>query len=125
MKPTDGRYQTATQVKVFSPEIINVREVDSVHLLEDSMIHLDKVRDVLLSRGLRPWYGIAWKLQELGRACLFLTCSQKVANNLKKIGCSDDNQAVGLTHSREVADVMVSGSGTVGTLEGVSNITQR
>ena len=122
MKPTDGRYQTATQVKVFSLEIINVREVDSVHLLEDSMIHFDKARDVLLSRGLRPWYGIERKLQELGRACLFLVVSQIAADNLKKKVCGDDNQAVGLTHSRGVADVMVSESRTFGTLEGVSNI---
>ena len=49
MKPTDGKYQAATKVKKFSPEIINVGEVDSIHKLEDSMIYLDMVRDVFLT----------------------------------------------------------------------------
>ncbi len=71
MKPSDGRYQTATQVKVFSPVIINVREVDSVHLLEDSMWHTDMARCVSLSRGLSPWYGIEWRLSRcIGRRAL-------------------------------------------------------
>lgn len=72
MKPTNGIYQTATQVKVFSPEITNVREVDSVHLLEDSIIYFANARNILLSRGLSPWYDIEWKLQKLGRARIFL-----------------------------------------------------
>ena len=108
MKPTDGRYQTATQVKVFSLEIFNVGKVDGIHELEDGMIYLAMVRGVLLSRGLRPWYGIAWKLQELGRACLFLIKIRIVANNPERRGCGEDIQAVGLTHSRGVADVTVS-----------------
>jgi hypothetical protein len=69
VKPTGRRYQTATRVKVLSPVIINVKEVDSFHLLEDSMIYHVMVRDRLLFRGLRPWYDIARKLQELGRSC--------------------------------------------------------
>ena len=72
MKPTGRRYQTATKVKVLSPVISNIKEVDSFHLLEDSMIYLVKVRDKLLFRGLRPWYDIARKLQELGRSNLVL-----------------------------------------------------
>ena len=72
VKPTGRRYQTATRVKVLSPVIINVKEVDSFSRLaglEDNMIYLAKVRDKLLFRGLRPWYDIARKLQELGRSC--------------------------------------------------------
>jgi len=72
VKPTGRRYQTATKVKVLSPVISNIKEVDSFHLLEDSMIYLVKVRDKLLFRGLRPWYDIARKLQELGRSNLVL-----------------------------------------------------
>ena len=72
MKPTGGRYQTATQVKGLSPVITNVKEVDSIHELEDNMIYLAMVRDRLLFRGLRPWYDIGWNLQELGRPNLFL-----------------------------------------------------
>ena len=69
MKPPEGMYKTATKVKVLSPVIFNIKEVDSFHLLEDSMIYLVRVRDRLLFRGLSPLYDIAWKLQELGRSC--------------------------------------------------------
>lgn len=72
MKPTDGIYQTATQVKVLSPEITNVREVDSVHLLENNKIYVVIARYIFLSRGPSPWYDIERKLQELGRAKILL-----------------------------------------------------
>jgi hypothetical protein len=71
MKPSDGRYQTATQVKVLSPVIINVREVDSFHLLEDRMRYTVMERYITLFRGLSPWYDIERKLQELGRARIY------------------------------------------------------
>ena len=71
MKPMKGRYQTATQVKVFSPVIYKVKEVDSLHILEDSIIYLDKARDGLLFRGQSPWYDTERKLQKLGRALIF------------------------------------------------------
>lgn len=67
----EGRYQTATRVKVLSPVIYNIKEVDSFHMLEDSTICIDKAKDRLLFRGLSPWYDIEWKLQELGRALTF------------------------------------------------------
>lgn len=105
MKPSDGRYQAATQVKELSHEITNIEEVDSFHVLEDRMRHCEKASDALLLRGLRPWHGIEWKLQELGRPGLF---SEKriFADNLKKKGSKDDDSGVGLTHSRGVAGVM-------------------
>ena len=71
MKPTIGKYQTATQVKVLSPETSNIGEADSFHPLEGNMIYLGMARDKLLSRGLSPWYDIEWRLQELGRALTF------------------------------------------------------
>ncbi len=67
MKPPDGKYQTAMKMNGLSPEIINVWEVDSVHLLEDGMCGCDKASDRSLLRGLRQWYGIEWNRQELGR----------------------------------------------------------
>jgi hypothetical protein len=76
MEPPEGMYQTATQVKVLSPVIFNVKEVDSFHLLEDRMIYLVTVRDRLLFRGLSPWYDIVWRLQELGRPCKFYSLTK-------------------------------------------------
>ncbi len=72
MKPPDGRYQTATQVKVLSPAINDVREADSLQSLEGRTNRTVMVRYGLLSRGLRPWYGIERKQQELGRARILL-----------------------------------------------------
>ena len=105
VKPTGGRYQTATQVKGLSPVITNVKEVDSIHELEDNMIYLVMVRVRLLFRGLSPWYDIAWNLQELGRPNLFLL-GRIFANNPKRRGCGEDSLGVGLTHIRGVAGVM-------------------
>ena len=70
MKPAEGMHQTATQVKVLSPVIFNVREADSFHLLEGSMIDSDLVRDESFFRGLSPWYDVERRLQELGRPTL-------------------------------------------------------
>ena len=83
MKPTVGRYQTATRVKVLSPVIIDIKEVDSFHGLEDRMICIVMVRYGLLFRGLRPWYDIGWNLQELGRTMLFPI---EASNKLKRRG---------------------------------------
>ena len=83
MKPGIGRYQTATQVKVLSPVITNIKEVDSVHLLEDSRIYRDTVSDKSLFRGLSPWYNIARKLRELGRTMSF---PAEASNKLKRQG---------------------------------------
>ena len=55
-------------MNVLSPVIFDVKEVDSFHILEDSTIYSDMVRNKLLFRGLRQWYGTEWRLQELGRA---------------------------------------------------------
>ena len=159
MKSSYGKYQTATQVhpvrysktngvnpvrcllsnrvNVLSPVISNIREVESFHLLEDRKIYSVMARDIFLSRGLRQWYDIARKLQELGRALMFfgrithsygqvrdnkselmlvyispgLTIRNKRYtkvgdDKLKRQGFTNDNKAVGLTHSRGVAGVI-------------------
>ncbi len=86
VKPSDGRYQTATQVKVLSPAIYKVREVDSFHLLEGRTSRTVVARYGLLSRGLSPWYGIERKQQELGRARILLQRYRKEegGNKLEK-----------------------------------------
>lgn len=71
MKPARGSYQPATQVKVLSPEINDVRKADSFHMLEGGTLYFVKVRDTLLSRGLSPWDDNERIKQELGRSILF------------------------------------------------------
>ena len=105
MKPLEGRCQTATQVKGLSPVNFNVKEADSVHLLEGSKKSFDMVRNYSLFRGLRPWYDIEWKLQELGRS-EWLSACRIFADNPKKKKDGDSYPEVGLTHSRGVTGVM-------------------
>ena len=71
MKPPEGMYQTATKVKVLSPENTNIEEADSFHKLEGRINHTVMARYSLLFRGLRPWYGAERKLLEPGRPALF------------------------------------------------------
>ena len=106
MKPLEGRYQTATQVKGLSPEMSNIKEADGVHFLEGSKKGFGKVRSHSLFRGLRPWYDIEWRLQELGRPERF-SYRRIFADNLEKRGSGNDRSGVGLTHSRGVAEVML------------------
>jgi len=111
MKPSEGMYQTEIRyfrVKVSSLENTNIEGVDSVHLLEDSMIYSAMARDILSFRGLSPWYGTAWKLQELGRACINSGSNRIAVNNPERRVSSEQMQAVGPTHSRGVAEVMLS-----------------
>jgi len=70
-------------MKVLSPEIINVEEVDSFHLLEDCMICIVMVRYRVLLRGLSPWQDTAWRHQELGRTMSFPI---EASNKLKRQG---------------------------------------
>jgi hypothetical protein len=113
MKPTDGRCQAEIRlfrVKVYSLETTNVEGVDSVHVLEDIMIYSVMVSYISSFRGLSPWYGTAWKSQELGRACINSGNIRIVANDPERRGRGESVQAVGPTHSRGVAGVMASES---------------
>jgi hypothetical protein len=105
MKPPAGMCQTATKVKVLSPEIFNIEEADSFHLLEGRISCTVMARCGLLFRGLRPWYGTERKLSEPGRPVQFLR-EQIPGNNLKRRGFRDDCAGVGLIHSRGVTGVM-------------------
>ena len=58
MKPTDMRYQAATEVNVISPEIVVFVEADSLCALEGSMVANELASMQLLHRDLRQWHGI-------------------------------------------------------------------
>jgi hypothetical protein len=58
VKPQEGRFQTATQVKVLSPVITNVKEADSLHMLEGCKSGIDIARVHFLFRGRSPRYEI-------------------------------------------------------------------
>jgi len=105
MKPPEGMYQTATKVKVLSPENTNIEEADSFHLLEGRMSHTVMARCSSLFRGLRPWYGAERKLSEPGRPAVFPQ-RRIPGNNPKRRGFRNDSTGVGLIHSRGVAGVM-------------------
>lgn len=67
MKPTNERFQAATQVNVVSLEIC-VTKGDSVKTLEASIVHYVKASIVQLCRGLRQWHGTARSVSEPGRS---------------------------------------------------------
>ena len=108
-------------MKVLSPVIITVKEVDSFHLLEDNMIYFVMVRNRLLFRGLSPWYDIEWNQQELGRPSTLPTI-RIFANNQKMGGCEDGLLGVGSIHSRGVAEVMFCESVSQGHSKGLTLI---
>ena len=97
VKPMEGTYQAATQVKVLSHEIVNIVEADVVHLTEGKMKGYDKVSHHLLYRGRRPWHDVRWNLRELGRSSVFPT--GYVGTSQQRRGLTDDAEEVGLTDS--------------------------
>lgn len=105
MKPQDRKHQTATQVKVLSPEIILFIEADGFHLPEGNKEDFAMVRNLSLYRGLSPQYGVEWKSQKLGRSKQF-SRERIFANNLKKKGSGNGCLEVGLLRSRGVIGVM-------------------
>jgi hypothetical protein len=68
VKPTEGKYRTATEVNVLSPEIINVGNGRQSSFAGRQKKGYRYGEMFLTPRGLRQWYGIEWKLQELGRS---------------------------------------------------------
>ena len=71
MKPTEGKYQTATEVKVSSSETINIGKGRQFSFAGRQYKASLNGKKCLAPRGLRPWYGIEGKLQELGRSYKF------------------------------------------------------
>lgn len=98
VKPVEGTEQAATQVKVLSPEIFNIVEVDVLHYAEDSMKGDAMVSRHSLYRGLSPWHVLRWKLSELGRSSVFLGMRYGKTSQQRR-GLSNDAEEVGLTDS--------------------------
>ncbi len=95
VKPVEGTYQAATQVKVLSPEIINVVDADVFHCAEGRTKGNDLVSCHLVYRGLSPWHGMRWKLDELGRSSVF--SREYVVLSQQRREASNDAEEVGLT----------------------------
>ena len=108
VKPMEGTEQAATQVKVLSPEIVNIVEVDVLRYAEDSMKGDAMVSRHSLYRGLSPWHVLRWKLSELGRSSVFLwmrygkTSQQRrgLANDAEEVGLTDSTLSAGKLHTR-------------------------
>jgi len=97
VKPVEGTYQAATQVKVLSPEIFNEVEADVLHYAESGTKGDVKVSCHLLYRGRRPWHGMRWKLSDLGKSSVFL--KRYAETSQQRRGLADDAEEVGLSDS--------------------------
>ena len=87
MKPQDRRFWTATQVKVLSPDIINIKEADGFHMPEGSKSRFD-MREHVLSFGVEVRGTESSELRsELGRSCCFLEidiCKQSEKERMQR-----------------------------------------
>ena len=81
MKPVEGTYQAATQVKVLNPEIPDIIEVDVFHGAEDSMKDDAMVSYHSLYRGRSPWHDMRWSLRKLGRSSVFSKENARTSQN--------------------------------------------
>ena len=97
VKPVEGTYQAATQVKVLSPEIFNIVDADVFHHAESSTKDNAMVSCHSIYRGLRPWHGMRWRLCELGRSSVFRERYAGTRQNSR--GPANDAEEVGLTDS--------------------------
>ncbi|RDD33856.1 hypothetical protein Wcon_02122 [Wolbachia endosymbiont of Cylisticus convexus] len=90
VKLMERTIQGATKVKVLSPEIANIMEIDTFHIVEDSMKNNDKASYHSLYRDPRPCHVLRWSLRKLGRSFVFL---------LRYVGTSQQRR--GLTEDRK------------------------
>ena len=97
VKPMEGTYQAATQVKVLSPEITGIVDVDVFHCAEGRIKGNDLVSCHSVYRGLSPWHGMRWKLDELGRSSVF--SREYVVSSQQRREAANDAEEVGLTDS--------------------------
>lgn len=112
VKPVEGTYQAATQVKVLSSVMSNVVEADVFHQTESSTKNGAMVSHYSLYRGLSPWHGMRWKLSELGRALAFFNGLEYVGTSRQGQGLTNDAKAVGLIDStRSLGKPSTWGSG--------------
>ncbi|OOY83879.1 hypothetical protein BOW14_12780 [Solemya velum gill symbiont] len=112
VKPVEGTYQAATQVKVLSPVILHIIEADVFHSTESSMNGDALVSHHALYRGLSPWHDMRWKLSELGRALVFFNGLEYVRTSRHGQELTNDAKAVGLADStRSLGKPSTGGSG--------------
>jgi hypothetical protein len=105
MVPGGRRYQAATQVKGWSPEIFNVIEADifHVHGRQHGYTRNGEGRAALSGSETAAWYQRA--VWEPGRSGV-LSRMGGVADNPKRRGSHEGALEVGPTHSRGVVRVM-------------------
>ena len=117
-----GGLSATTQVKVLSPEILLVALGQGFHCLEANIrtrVIGECVSDVPGSEsvaGTRTVYIGTWENRSVPKGSF-----QEAEEATRRYGVS----VVGLTHSRGVGRVMPVESRGMGTLEGVSSLTQR
>jgi len=118
----EGSLSATTQVKVSSPEINLIALGQGFHFLETNIrthVKGESVSDVPGSEsvaGKRTVYIGTWENRSVPK----VSC-QGAEKATKRYGVS----VVGLTHIRGVGRVMPVASQRIGTLEGVSSLTQR
>ena len=118
----EGSLSAATQVKVLSPEITRIALGQGFHFLETNIrthVKGESVSDVPGSEsvaGKRTVYIGTWENRSVPTGSL-----REAEEATREYGVS----VVGLTHSRGVGRVMPVESRYLGTLEGVSSLTQR
>ena len=95
VKPMVGTYQAATQVKVLSPEIVDIVEADVLLCAESRTKDDAEESHHLLYRGPRPWHDMRWKLSELGRSSVFL--KRYAVTRQQRRGMANEAEEVGLT----------------------------
>ena len=117
-----GGLSATTQVKVLSPEISNIAQGQGFHFLEASIAacvkdeHVSDVPGSESMAGNRTVHIGTWENHIAPRGSF-----PQAEEARRKYG----DMVVGLTHSRGVVGVMPDEFQSVGTLEGVSSITQR
>ena len=102
MKPVGVTYQAAMQVKVLSPEILDIIEADVFQRTEGSMKDGVMVSHHSLYRGRRPWHGMKWMLRELGRSSVFLRGyigtrrqGRELIEDTEEVGLADSTRSLG------------------------------
>jgi len=118
----EGSLSATTQVKVLSPEILLFALGQGFHVLETNIrthVKGECVSDMPGSKsvaGKRTVYIGTWENRSVPKESF-----QEAEEVTRKYGVS----VVGLTHNRGVGRVMPVESQSLGTLEGVSSLTQR
>ena len=118
----EGSLSATTQVKVLSPEILLFALGQGFHVLETNIrthVEGECVSDMPGSKsvaGKRTVYIGTWENRSVPKESF-----QEAEEVTRKYGVS----VVGLTHNRGVSRVMPVESQSLGTLEGVSSLTQR